>query len=315
MAVILLLKINNIGAEHFGCRKIALTIRKQMSEKYSLQIINSTDNKRYKQFSINNEKVIGAFENEPFMIEFTNNSWSRIQLRCSIDGTDILTGDLASTDPSGKVWVVEPYSKLELKAWPTSDTHGAEFIFGKEKNSVAANTHGFLGAKGLIGISVFEEGYIPPQTTTVWTNTGWSNSNGTFGGTFIGGNDAVYGTRLDTKSTQSDVRPKSVLRGISETSQLNYLCLDNDLAVGAGEEIKQIIIKTVGLKQPKLAEVIQIKYEWWDSLRSKLRGLEIKEAPYKAFPADSKFVGIDLKATPRVMKKKRFVEYSRFEDK
>ena len=110
---------------------------------YGLEIISREQHPRkLKKFQVDNEDIIGVYENEPFAVRFKNNTSNKVQVRISIDGTDVLTGRLASTEPEGQMWVLSPYSDLELKAWPETNTGGAEFLFSHAKDSVAAHTHG-----------------------------------------------------------------------------------------------------------------------------------------------------------------------------
>jgi hypothetical protein len=220
-----------------------------------LEIIESTTNKPYLTHNISGENLIGVFENEPFKIKFTNDSWKRVQIRVSVDGTDILTGELASTEPTGKMFVVDPFNKIELCAWPEDNNGGAEFLFGTTKNSVAANTHGNISAKGIIAVAVFEESESERRID------------------YFSKSDSLL-RRCSTKSIDDDL----------------YKCSEFGPAVGAGDHREQKLVKTAGLSKPKLAEIVQVRYEWWNELHTKLR--------HPAFPGDQK--NINLGKTPRI---------------
>jgi hypothetical protein len=242
-------------------------------DKYSLEIISKTDMRQFRKYNIEGEKVIGVYENEPFIIRFKNNTWNKVQVRISVDGTDVLTGKLAHTETtSDGMWVVNGYQSMELKAWPETNEGGAEFLFGKTKDSVAANTHGNLSAKGLIAIAVFEE---TPKKIECYR----SKSSG----------DCNFG------ETKGICRSRSL--DLSEDDHLTIeLCRERGPAVGAGDYTEQHITKTAGLNDPKFAEIVQLKYEWWTSLRSKIRQ---NEETHTAFPGDKeKF--INLGSTPRI---------------
>lgn len=285
-----------------------------MGNKYDLKIIGYGGQK-YKQYNIDDQETIGVFENEQFSVEFSNNMYVRVQVKLAIDGTNVLTGKLADTKSEGKMFVVEPYSKLELTSWVESMNGGASFIFGKESNSVASNTHGNMSAKGIIAAAVYEEGYVEPvRITTIDNGTPkrWDDNTAMlYGPNFNTTNTSThpfdsFGARADTKSAR---RRQSNTKGVVTRS----LSLDEDnLAVGAGEYVEQKITKTAGLKQPKLAEVIQICYKSWDSMRSLLRGKEKVEPQWKGFPADEcEF--IDLGRTPRIQRKQKYIDFKRFE--
>lgn len=232
-----------------------------MYKKYDLEIVSSENEKKYKTHNIDGLNTIGVYENEPFKIRFRNNTGKKVQVRVSVDGTDILTGEEAHTRIDGRMWVVNGYETLELKAWPEDNDGGAEFLFGHTADSVAANTHGNLQGKGLIAVAVFEE-------------------------------------------QQSIDDCFKILRGLKQSPRRNWsftnctydnLSLKDGPAVGAGDYQAQKITKAAGLVNPKFAETLTVKYEWWTSLRSKLRNQTEQKT---AFPGDQK--NINLGKTPRL---------------
>lgn len=132
-----------------------------MTANYELKIISQDEvskGKALKQYDINDEKIIGVYENENFAISFKNNTWNKVSVKLSLDGTDIISGKLADTSEVGEMWVVNPYSTLELIAYPETNKGGAAFIFGKTEDSVAVNTHGVKTGIGYIAACVFVEG-------------------------------------------------------------------------------------------------------------------------------------------------------------
>src|SRR5947209_13312140 len=134
-----------------------------------LEIISNRSNsfahsrRTLRQYHVENINTIGVFGDESFSIRFRNSSFNRVQVKLSLDGTDILTGQVANLDPQSKMWVVNAYGTLELSAWPESHQGGAAFVFSTVENSVALHTHGDMFAKGFISAAVFIEGYAPPQ--------------------------------------------------------------------------------------------------------------------------------------------------------
>lgn len=278
------------------------------SNKYSLEVISrepSSEGKLFKKHNMDGLDTIGVYENEPFKIKFRNLTSRKVQVKISVDGTDILTGDLASTSlDDGQMWVVQAYGSLELKAWPEDYNGGAEFLFGKTEYSVAANTHGNLSAKGLIAAAVFEEGepdYCQPTPIPIpipypvpqpcqpprapwditWMDKSICQTGG--GGTYSSSALPVYSNSAGESKRYAD--------------NLNYA--NAGPAVGAGDYVSQHIGKTAGIRKAVFAGVVQVKYEWWTSLKSKLRTKSKAEPPFKAFPGDCGKL-IDLGDTPRL---------------
>lgn len=258
---------------------------------YELEIISrEKTNQKLKKYRINGNDTVGVYENEPFSVRFKNNTSKKVQLRLSIDGTDVLTGKPAHTEPEGQMWVVSPYSDVELKAWPETTKGGAEFLFGKASDGVAANTHGIMNGRGIIAAAVFveEPSYVYIQTTgnNFTLNApiiSWDVCRGMGGG--------------GTYSSSSVISPQS----ISENFDYVDYVLDSQPAVGAGEFVDQQITKTSGLYNPTLGKIIQVRYEWWTSLKSKLRKHPVPH--HTAFPGDCEKI-MSIGRTPRRERKR-----------
>lgn len=299
--------------------------------KYVLEIVGKNENgKTFKEYKLDGHDKIGVHENEPFIIRFKNNTWKSVQVRISVDGTDVLTGNLAHTEPTPDgMWVVQGYKTMELSAWPETNEGGAEFIFGQTKNSVASNTHGNLSAKGLIAVAVFEEEVTKHMEFSnsyrfrySWDSKGIKDETICEGITY----GSSSGDYAKPDSITYDCNESDGLLGINEGERFSYnnsegtncfiKCsnVNTDAkrrggpAVGAGSYVTQNITKTAGLVRPTLSCILQVKYEWWESLRSSLR----KE--YSAFPGNKKEKFINLGKTPRMQRnpQTKHVEYSRF---
>src|SRR5208283_463285 len=134
--------------------------------KFTLEIISHHPQfakKSLRKYYVDGIETVGAWGDEPFEIRFKNNTYQKVQVKLSLDGTDILTGKLADTELSPKMWVVNAYDTLSLKAWPEDNNGGAGFVFTGADNSVAGHTHGNLSSRGIIAAAVFTEGHVEPQ--------------------------------------------------------------------------------------------------------------------------------------------------------
>jgi hypothetical protein len=314
--------------------------------KYTVDVVSldkHAESRQLKKYAIEDIDHIGVHENEPFEIHFKNNSLRKVQIRVSIDGTDILTGEPASTEPMGEMWMVSPYQTTKLKAWPESHNGGGRFLFTDTDKSVALNTHGDLSSKGVIAVAVFEEGYVPPYFTINNTRTSsgsskdydtdwYSNTNDTLSrrsfksssenktlglekekqAYFQGGGDQTLtkqssrrsriGGTLSSSSMPSDIDDAIPCCAEYEPDGVDYsrsIEINSTAAVGVGEYVDQHITKVPGLTEPVLATTLKLKYEWWTSLRSKLRKLGNISEPTdeSGFPGDKK---LNLGNTPRL---------------
>lgn len=284
------------------------------NENYELRIISKdqgSSGKVLKKYIIDGQETVGVEENEPFEIEFKNKTWSKLQIRLSVDGTDISTGALASTSPEGEMFLCEPYGTVRLKAWPESSKGGAEFLFSKVEDSVAANTHGNISGKGIIAAAIFVEGYSVYAVPTAYG--GITLAGGNHGYVFnstIGSNSLSLGSRksmIRSNSLGEEKTKGGIARACMDSMDMGCELSEESLAVGAGNYVDQKIVKVAGLVKPILSTTISVKYESWNSLRSKVRALQksVVNVSNPAFPGDVplEVKMIDLKNTPKGRKK------------
>lgn len=199
---------------------------------------------QFRSYDIDGIPTIGVFGDEPYELRFTNSSGSKIQLRLSVDGTDVVSGNPATLNLSDGVdtFVVQPHGTVQLKAWLETTKGGGRFVFKHAENSVAMHTHGdALGAMGYLAAAVFTERYVQPQLSPYPTR----------GGGLLGGESYRGATR-------------GIPKGASGPG------------TGVGEYVSQEIGRTRGLIQPEFSETLQVRYLWWDDLVARLRALGIQ---------------------------------------
>lgn len=196
--------------------------------------------------------TIGVWGQEAFGLKFTNNTDKSVQVRLSLDGTDILTGKLATTEASGKMFLVAAHSSLHVEAWPETMEGGARFVFGNVENSVAIHTHGNLANKGIIAASVYEESYSPK----------------------------AYVTKSHIPYGRMDLQPYpfvdlfgswvSPIHLESRSVEINKGQCMIGPAVGAGETVKQALKEVEGLHNLRFALNLRMRYVWYDDLKEKI---------------------------------------------
>jgi len=269
---------------------------------YELNIIShheQSNNKALRKYYVEGIDTIGVFGNESFEIQFKNNTYNKCQVKLSIDGTDIQTGEIASTDPSGKMWVVEGNSTLKLTAYPETNKGGASFVFTDANNSVSKYIHGDMSCRGIIASAVFTEGNVPQSITYIpsvvhhysWYPQVWP--------TWVGGGNYYY----TYNPTLGSMCSSSLSNQLTQTNSFNSTSdkpLSSLPGVGAGDWTEQNIVNAVGLVKPFLTETIQVKYLWWDDLVAKLLTQSSPQRQVDGFPGDQLKAGINLKNTPRL---------------
>lgn len=308
---------------------------------YTLEIIShhpKFNNQSMKKYYVDGIETVGAWGDEPFEVRFKNNTFQKVQVKLSLDGTDILTGKPADTQVSKDMWVVNAYSTLSLKAWPETNNGGAAFVFTSANNSVAVHTHGDMSSRGIIAAAVFTEGHVEPTPIYVnpwpwrteehhhhhhyherrkgydfygptWTTTIGGNTGGTFTGGVILNNSTNGNLSSNSIYTCNNAAPAAA-GGVFHLSdcdgggaEVSDSTFDSLVSVGAGEHVDQKITYVTGLIKPTFTETVRVKYMWWDDLQDKLRTSTKAQPQPSGFPGDTR-KGIDLGCTPRVGEKR-----------
>lgn len=277
------------------------------NQNYTLDIISHHPKfsaKSLRKYYVDGIETVGAWGDEPFEIKFKNNTWQKVQVKLSVDGTDILSGDKASTDVDKNMWVVNGYGTLSLKAWPENSNGGAAFVFTSANNSVAIHTHGDLSNRGIIAAAIFIEGHVVEpirynlqpviitQPVYPYYDYYWYNNNQI---TCINSN-TIYGSSMDCSTVQT-----CSLNSTQPTVN------ENLAAVGAGSFTPQQISHVAGLIKPTFTETVRVKYMWWDLLVEKLKNNNISASHASGFPGDKKQQIMSLGNTPRLGQSKQSV--------
>lgn len=227
-----------------------------MNSKFKLEIVSKSAEHKGRQLvqhEVDGRNHVGVFGDEPFAIRFRNTSNERVQVRLSLDGTDILTTEPASITTTGKMWMVEAYETLELEAWPETNEAGARFVFRDEAAGVALHTHGDLSQKGTIAAAVYTEKYRSRPYGTLYGSMNFECCS-----------DVTY----DSDSRGIDY--SDITKGVILNDSAGVTRQRRSASVGAGETVKQAIGTAKGLTAPVLAEVVTLNYLWWDELKEKL---------------------------------------------
>lgn len=296
---------------------------------YSLEIIShhpTFKNKSLRKYYVDGIDTIGAWGDEPFEIKFTNHTWQKVQVKITLDGTDVLTGEPATTDPTKDMWVVNGYGSMSLKAWPENNNGGAQLVFTSANNSVAIHTHGDLSSRGIIAAAVYTEGHVepirwnPPLVINNYpvrkrriaddyypvygSNTGDFTLGGTYTTNTIAPASAAGGGTFGSTSCSFNASDgESVASGslnFSDTRGEETKGIESLVSVGAGQHVDQKITYVQGLIKPVFSETVRVRYLWWDDLVAKLRENNVPMPHASGFPADGDRKNINLGSTPRI---------------
>ena len=282
-----------------------------MRENYELNIISNHpefNNKILKKYNLDGIETVGAYGDEPFAIQFKNNTWQKVQVKLSLDGVCVLSGELANTAVDKNMWVVEPLGTLTLKAFPESTNGGSQFVFTHAKNSVAAHVTGDLSSRGIIAAAVFVEkpiqSHIKPyvwytNTTSTfdWYSPGIMKDSTTCSGTTTTSGSAGNITLQNVK--KCCVNNDSNCSSTIDCSNINE-DTSNFVSVGAGSYVNHKIAYVEGLKEPTLTETIRVRYLWFDDLKDKLSKVNYEMSHASGFPGDKEKRFVNLDNVPKV---------------
>ncbi len=299
---------------------------------YSLEVIShhpQFKNKNLRKYYVDGIDTVGAWGDEPFEIVFKNHTWQKVQVKLSVDGTDVLTGQVADTEIGKDMWVVNGYGTLSLKAWPETSNGGAQLIFTSANNSVAVHTHGNLSSRGIIAAAVFTEGHVEPITYTPvivhehhYPQRHWWDyyNSQVFGEVLNNSNTSGYrdlsGSSINTLGDLSSSISTCSADGGSSSNSCYYndaapaaahspsirrsKKLESLVSVGAGNHVDQKINYVTGLIKPTFAETVRVRYLWWDDLVSKLKENNVPAPHASGFPGDRRQHIMSLGNTPRI---------------
>jgi len=89
-----------------------------------------------------------------YAVRLRNNSPERVLVVLSVDGLNVISGEVASPDQAG--YVLEPWQRADITGWRKSQREVAQFVFTDPGDSYADRT-GRPDNIGVVGIAVFNE--------------------------------------------------------------------------------------------------------------------------------------------------------------
>lgn len=266
-----------------------------------------------KKYALDGINSVGVWGDEPFEVHFHNKSAEDVQVRVSLDGTDILTGKPASLEVNHEMWVVRAHRTLHLRAWAENSNGGARFVFTSGDKSVALHAHGDISHKGIISAAVFTERDRPQRIMRARVAGleafGGGSDRRTLGGGSVG---SVYSSNAVPAAAPLTSGTKNMSAGVSKSASMDFMDLDRErsdnslesfkkeASVGAGEYTEQKTRTVKGLDNPILNSIVRVRYMWWDDLQAKLHGVRFEDPHPTGFPAEKIRTFADLSGVPRV---------------
>lgn len=142
---------------------------KALAEPVDLQVVDRDSGRVLRVWRHDGRLFVAGEPGDRYALRVTNHTDRRVLIVMSVDGVNILTGETAGYDQDG--YVFDPHESYEVTGWRKSTTEVAAFTFAPLPQSYAART-GRPYDVGVIGIAVFDERVVPPETVAPEPSTG-----------------------------------------------------------------------------------------------------------------------------------------------
>lgn len=279
---------------------------KPTEQDFNLEVISrhpDFNGRALKKYALEGINTIGVYGDEPFEVNFRNSSLEDVQVRISLDGTDVLTGKPANLEVNHDMWVVRAGRTLHLKAWAENSNGGARFVFTSGDKSVALHAHGDMSHKGIISAAVFTERdrpvrpYPRPHARLAATRSTLGGGSDFLGASFNMTSESVVSGAAPAAAAPTS----STMSYAGDTAKSASLhSLRKEAAVGAGEYVDQRTRTVKGLDNPVLNSIVRVRYMWWDDVQAKLSTARYEDPHPTGFPGEKIRSFADLSGVPRV---------------
>ncbi|MCT4541869.1 hypothetical protein NSY55_27625 [Pseudomonas aeruginosa] len=131
------------------------------SSPVELSIVDRDQGSALPYYSQRGQRWVAGQNGHPYSLRLYNRSPGRVLVVLSVDGLNVINGEVASPDQTG--YVLEPWQSADITGWRKSRQEVAQFVFTDPGRSYASRT-GRPDNIGVIGMAVFNEApqFRPP---------------------------------------------------------------------------------------------------------------------------------------------------------
>lgn len=130
------------------------------SSPVELSIVDRDQGNELPYYSQRGQRWVAGQNGHPYSLRLTNRTPGRVLVVLSVDGLNVINGQVASPDQTG--YVLEPWQRADITGWRKSHQEVAQFVFTDPGRSYASRT-GRPDNVGVIGMAVFNEApYLRP---------------------------------------------------------------------------------------------------------------------------------------------------------
>ena len=127
----------------------------------TLSLVDRDQQRELPTWQHRGQRWVAGNQGSPYAVRLRNNSAERVLVVLSVDGLNVISGEVASANQTG--YVLDPWQSADITGWRKSQREVAQFVFTDPGNSYAERT-GRPDNIGVIGIAVFNEAerWVPP---------------------------------------------------------------------------------------------------------------------------------------------------------
>jgi hypothetical protein len=222
------------------------------------------NDKPIRQFAHNGKVFVESRNGVEYSIKLRNNNHSRILAIVSVDGINVIDGEVATPDGAG--YIVDGYSCYTIKGFRTSNDKVNAFKFSQKDRSYAAKneaTGGDTANCGVIGIQLFYE--------QINWNVTWSTAP------IWGSSPPVWTTTAPNFLAGQSLSNNNLLRCCHSAEVSNF-----DMGTEFSQKQVTDKVQTVEFKRGHSAGLVEIYYASRPALES--MGVKIDKTASVAFP-------------------------------
>jgi hypothetical protein len=120
----------------------------------SLSIVDRDQDLELPTYPHRGQRWVAGRQGHPYAVRLRNNSDQRVLVVLSVDGLNVISGDVAAPNQTG--YVLDPWQSADITGWRKSSQEVAQFVFTDPGRSYAGRTDRPDNI-GVVGIAVFNE--------------------------------------------------------------------------------------------------------------------------------------------------------------
>ena len=243
------------------CTVLAAGPMRAPAPRVALEVMDRRDDELLPQYRHHNQTWLPGEPGHGYTIRLRNLGAQPVLVVLSVDGVNAISGQTADPDQAG--YVLGPWQVLDVEGWRKSMAAVARFVFVDPALSYAART-GRPDNVGVIGIAVFDQRPVPAAMTRSRIAEAEAKAE----------DATAAGAKRRAPSPAAAPAAESARAdaGTHAASPRGHASVPG-LGTGHGRIESAPARSTVFVRQPRPAQVTQIRYDTWQGLQA--RGVPI----------------------------------------